>query len=114
MSSLWWLDKVAEIEKETLDELTTQIEAWGFHKGILPEPQAIKQFDKTMEEVNELQDAIITNDREEVKDAIGDIVVTLIMQTKAWDLTLVECVQQAYNVISKRTGKMVDGIFVKD
>jgi NTP pyrophosphatase (non-canonical NTP hydrolase) len=107
-----WLDKKNEVI--SLDTLTGQIDKWGYDKGILPNPKPKKQFDKTMEEVGELQDAIITNDREEVKDAIGDIVVTLIMQTHAWDLTLVECVEQAYNVISKRTGKMVDGIFVKD
>lgn len=28
--------------------------------------------------------------------------------------TLEECLQVAYDVISKRTGKMVDGVFVKD
>ena len=67
-----------------------------------------------MEEVGELQDGIIKGDREEVKDAIGDVVVTLIMQTKAWDLTLIECVQQAYDVISKRKGEMIDGLFVKE
>jgi hypothetical protein len=29
-------------------------------------------------------------------------------------LTLEECLESAYNVISKRTGKMIDGQFVKD
>ena len=29
-------------------------------------------------------------------------------------LNLIECLESAYNVISKRTGKMVDGTFVKD
>ena len=47
-------------------------------------------------------------------DAIGDIFVTLVMQTQAWNCTMAECVEGAYNVISKRTGKMVDGVFVKD
>jgi NTP pyrophosphatase (non-canonical NTP hydrolase) len=72
------------------------------------------QYYKTCEEVAELDDAILTDNREEAIDAIGDIVVTLIMQTHAWDVTLEECVQQAYDVISKRTGKMVNGQFVKD
>ena len=30
------------------------------------------------------------------------------------DTPLLACVQQAYDVIAKRTGKMVDGVFVKD
>ncbi|MFK8242836.1 MULTISPECIES: hypothetical protein [unclassified Facklamia] len=30
------------------------------------------------------------------------------------DLNLKECLQSAYDVISKRTGKTVDGVFIKD
>jgi hypothetical protein len=83
-------------------------------KGILPNPDKMAQYYKTCEEVAELDDAILTDNREEAIDAIGDIVVTLIMQCSAWDTTLEECAQQAYDVISKRTGKMVNGQFVKD
>jgi hypothetical protein len=36
------------------------------------------------------------------------------MQAEAWNLTMDECVQAAYDVIKRRTGKMVDGKFVKD
>ena len=98
----------------TMDELTTAIEKWGFDKGILPNANPIAQWKKTSEEVNELYEGIKKEDLEEIKDAIGDVFVTLIMQTKAWNLSMAECVQSAYDVISKRTGKMVDGQFVKD
>lgn len=101
-------------EYRSMEELEQLIVEWGFNKGILPNPIKGAQFQKTLEEVNELGDAIQGDDREEAKDAIGDIVVTLIMQTRAWDLCLSECVEQAYNIISKRTGKMVGGQFVKD
>lgn len=94
--------------------LTTFIEAWGEDKGILPNPKAEKQFYKTQEEVDELYAGIRKGDREEVKDAIGDIYVTLVMQCGAWDLDMAECIDHAYNTISRRTGKMVDGVFVKD
>jgi len=90
------------------------IEQWGEEKGILPNPNPLAQWRKTLEEVEELKDAIKAEDREAAKDAIGDILVTLVMQTKAWNLTLTECMEQAYDEISKRTGKMVDGQFVKD
>ncbi len=98
----------------TIDELTKAIEAWGKGKGILPNPNPIAQFNKTQEEVNELLEGIKKEDLDEIKDAIGDIFVTLVMQTKAWNLSMSECVQSAYDVIKKRTGKMVDGQFVKD
>lgn len=95
-------------------KLVDNIKQWGKDKGILPYPNKLKQYSKTQEESNELLVAIAEEDREQAKDAIGDIVVTLIMQCEAWDLELEECVEHAYGVISKRKGKMVNGIFVKD
>lgn len=97
-----------------MNKLIADIEQWGLDKGILPNPDKMAQYYKTCEEVAELDDAILSDNREEAIDAIGDIVVTLIMQCSAWDTTLEECIQQAYDVISKRTGKMVNGQFVKD
>jgi len=47
-------------------------------------------------------------------DAIGDITVTLIIQAEMQGLDFQDCLQAAYDVISKRTGKMIDGQFVKD
>jgi DNA-binding protein len=40
--------------------------------------------------------------------------VTLIIQAKMQNVSLEYCLKSAYNVISKRTGKMVNGQFVKD
>jgi NTP pyrophosphatase (non-canonical NTP hydrolase) len=97
-----------------LEELETAILEWGAMKGILPDPVPGAQWSKTQEEVDELYDAIREEDREEAMDAIGDIFVTLVMQTQAWDCTMEDCVQKAYDTISKRTGKMVNGVFVKD
>ena len=45
---------------------------------------------------------------------MGDIMVTLIIQAKMQNVSLEYCLKSAYNVISKRTGKMVNGQFVKD
>jgi NTP pyrophosphatase (non-canonical NTP hydrolase) len=94
--------------------LIGQVQEWGEDKGILPNPDPMAQWSKTDEEVLELREAIIDNNREEVIDAIGDIIVTLIMQCEAWDTNVTECLEQAYSTIRKRTGKMVDGVFVKD
>ena len=38
----------------------------------------------------------------------------LINTAKSYNLTIEECLQQAINEISKRTGKFVNGVFVKD
>ena len=98
----------------SLDALDEQILDWGVQKGILPHAEPLAQLDKTKEEVGELELAIYEHDIDEVKDAISDIYVTITMQAEAWGLTMEQCVQAAYDVIKHRTGKMVDGKFVKD
>jgi NTP pyrophosphatase (non-canonical NTP hydrolase) len=106
-------------EFEITESLENKVVDWGYSKGILTDAapdtfRRTKQLVKTEEEVKELADAITSNNKEEAIDAIGDILVTLIMQTRLWNTNLYECLDQAYEVISKRTGRMVDGIFVKD
>jgi len=95
-------------------ELECVIEEWAAEKGILEKATPMAQALKTLEECTELCTAINKNDRLEIIDAIGDIMVTLIIQAKMQGLSLEECLESAYNVISKRTGKMVDGQFVKN
>lgn len=95
-------------------ELEVCVEQWAEEKGILAKATPMKQAMKTQEELTELCNAILDNDRDEIKDAIGDIVVTLIIQAKMQGMTVEECLNAAYDVISKRTGKMVNGQFVKD
>lgn len=95
-------------------ELESLVIAWATQKGIFEGGTPTAQCHKTIEEVQELHDAIVDNNREEVIDALGDILVTIIIQAEMQGLSLVECLESAYNVISKRTGKMVDGQFVKD
>jgi NTP pyrophosphatase (non-canonical NTP hydrolase) len=95
-------------------ELECAIEVWAEEKGILAQATPIKQAMKTQEELTELCNAILSDDKEEIKDAIGDIVVTLIIQAKMQGLTIEECLNTAYDVISKRTGQMINGQFIKD
>ena len=58
--------------------------------------------------------ALATDNKLEIKDAIGDMTVVLIILADLCGLSHSDCLESAYNVISKRTGKMVDGVFVKD
>jgi len=88
--------------------------AWAKEKGILDKATKEAQMLKTVEEVGELSNALGKNDIEEIKDAIGDITITLIIQAELCGLDFDECVDSAYRVIAKRTGNMINGIFVKD
>ena len=42
------------------------------------------------------------------------MVVVLTSIAKFEDMFIEDCIKSAYNVIAKRTGKMVNGTFVKD
>ena len=95
-------------------ELECAVELWAEEKEIFDKATPMSQALKTLEETTELCTAINKNDRPEIIDAMGDIMVTLIIQAHMQDISLEQCLESAYNVISKRTGKMVNGQFVKD
>ena len=96
------------------NQLEALVIEWAKNKGILEKATTAAQANKTMEECQELIDAIQDDNREEIADALGDILVTIIIQAKMQNMSLVECLEGAYNIIAKRTGKMVNGQFVKD
>ena len=73
-----------------------------------------KQMLKVMEEVGEVASALAKDNKNELIDGIGDVMVTLIILAEQNGLTLNECLQTAYQQIANRTGKTVNGIFIKD
>lgn len=115
--------------ENNLEQLEQLVINWADEKGILAKATPLTQFSKTKEEVEELAHALnvkargfkefinkkgmTVNADSEIEDAIGDIVVTLIIQAKMQGLTLQQCLQSAYDVISKRSGEMRNGKFVK-
>jgi NTP pyrophosphatase (non-canonical NTP hydrolase) len=87
---------------------------WGEARGIVQNSTPAAQAIKTQEELDELIDAIRNNDREAIKDAYGDILVTLVMGCACADLDLVDCFKGAYEQIKDRKGYLTkEGIFVK-
>jgi len=96
------------------NELQTLVLEWAKSKDLLKPENALKQFAKFISEAGELGDAIIKHDLEEQIDALGDVQVTIILLAAqlGWDYD--ECLESAYNVIKGRTGKTVNGTFIKD
>ena len=90
------------------------IRDWAEDKGIYESGDPKTQYIKLMEEAGEVGRAILKEDLPEIKDGIGDMVVVLTNLAELCGLTIEECVESAYDVISKRTGKMKNGTFVKD
>lgn len=90
------------------------IRDWAKEKGIYKKGDIKTQYVKLQEEAGELAKAIINNDEEEIIDAIGDCVVVLTSIAYFNNITIEECINSAYNIISKRKGKMINGTFKKD
>ena len=96
------------------DDRFQKIRDWAGERGLYTKGDTKTQFCKLMEEAGELGRAVLKNDNEEFVDAIGDMVVVLTNMAHLGGTTIEECIDSAYKVISKRTGKMVNGTFVKD
>ncbi len=70
--------------------------------GAHPDPQV--QTQRMLQEAIEVHDAVTNNDREEIMDACGDTVVTLVNLCKLYDFTLEEALEAAFSVIKYRKG----------
>lgn len=128
---------IEEMNKEmNFEELRENVEEWANDKDLLHEENADKQFMKFIEEVFEFKtemDILVRyrnyyreNPQKKIPKAeheritkkaeleLGDVVVTLIVLSNQLDIDIVECLEMAYEKISKRKGVTKDGIFIKE
>lgn len=126
------------------EELSVQVLKWGHEKGILgPEGKGtIKgQVKKFGEESNELIESVgwdmgyadamaVAGEYQDqtykkaspwgivaspfTKDAVGDVLVTVILLCEMYGIKPEECLQLAYDEIAARTGVMKDGVFCRN
>jgi len=90
------------------------IREWASTRGLYENGDAKTQALKLVEEVGETCRAILKEDHKEVVDGIGDCVVVLTNLAELMNTNIETCIDVAYNEISTRTGKMVNGTFKKD
>lgn len=89
------------------------IRQWATDRGIYKSGDSKTQYTKLCEESGELARAILKKDKEELTDAIGDMVVVLTNLAALEGLKIEDCVTSAYDVIKSRQGSMFNGTFVK-
>ena len=91
-----------------------EILEWAEPKGLLNPQLAPQQFMKLSEEIGELANAILKGNKIEQIDALGDIkvVITILAEQLGFDID--ECEEIAYQEIKNRTGKTINGTFIKD
>lgn len=89
------------------------IRSWAAERGIYDNGNSHTQYVKLMEEAGELAQALLKNDKPEIQDAIGDMVVVLTNLAYQENFQIEDCIDSAYAEIATRTGKMINGTFVK-
>ena len=95
-------------------KMIEQIRKWASDRDIIVMGDAKTQYIKLQEEAGELAQALLKDDQAEVIDAIGDIVVVLTNLASMRGVHIETCISSAYDVITKREGKMINGTFVKN
>ncbi len=90
------------------------IREWAKKRGITNKGDIKTQYIKLQEETGELAQAILQNNQADIIDAIGDAVVVLTNLATLAGVNIEHCINAAYGEISNRTGKMINGTFVKD
>lgn len=98
----------------TFEELHEAIIQWAENRNMISPKNTSRQYMKVSEELGEIAEGINKNNREQVEDSLGDILVTLIILSKDLDVDLLDCLRGAYDVIKDRTGKTINGVFVKE
>ena len=108
-------EKVKEnIEDDTkMNNLIKQVEQWSIDKG-LDKGNLDRQALKFYEEAGEIGAALSRNRMDDLKDGIGDTIVTLIILAQQHGMTIEECLQYAYDEIKGRKGKTINGTFIKE
>lgn len=100
--------------KHTFEELQQHVLDWADVRGLLAFGDAKTQLLKTMSELGELADNTAKGDHVAAIDDVGDVLVTLIIFCYLTDIDMLDALTHAFEVINKRTGKMINGTFIKD
>lgn len=96
------------------EKLINDVEFWAEERGLQMPENASKQMLKLQEEVGELTQAFLKGYSDKFTDSIGDIQVVLIILCMQQGVNYHKCLEDAYNVIKERKGKLVAGSYIKE
>ena len=104
-----WVNRLKEFDKPTTyEQIKPLVIEWAKEKNLT---DSDAQYIKVYEEIGELAKAILQDDLEEIKDAIGDIAVTLIIHSEQ---TGVVYDKGVYLVTRNFSGKQAFNLFIKN
>jgi NTP pyrophosphatase (non-canonical NTP hydrolase) len=96
-----------------IEELENKIVRWATDKGLSHSSNRDRQVLKMVEEVGEVCEAMNKNQPEKVCGEIGDVAFTLVILAHQYSLTLIECLEMAWDKVSKREGETIRGSYIK-
>ena len=95
-----------------MKDLINKVAQWHHDSNLIEGATDKDQYCKLIQEAGELSDSICKG--KDVKDDIGDMIVVLINIAERNNVTIEECLENAWDDIKDRKGRMIDGIFVKE
>lgn len=99
----------------TFAYLELAIIQWAEARKIIPNSKSYTQLLKCVEELGELASAEIKNEGDKIIDGVGDVIVTLIIYCALRDISIINCIDSAYQEIKNRKGILLEnGTFVKE
>ena len=96
-----------------ITELTRNIEGWATDRN-LHNADSKAQISKLTEEIGELASGVNKGNKDVIKDSIGDAYVVLTILAMQQKVDVRDCIDMAYQEIKERTGRIVNGIYVKE
>ncbi len=96
-----------------LNKLTKDIRKWAKERN-LDNADPFKQMLKLGEEYGELCEGLAKSKPRIVEDSIGDMYVVLTILALQLGIKVERCIEEAYDEIKDRKGKMINGVFVKE
>ena len=110
-----YMNNAVEHKMNTLNELEQLIIEWAKARKIIPNATTESQLLKAVSEMGELADAVNKRRRDEMIDAIGDVIVCLINMCALEGISINQCLQAAWEQIKDRKGTLLpNGVFVKE
>jgi NTP pyrophosphatase (non-canonical NTP hydrolase) len=95
-----------------MNNLIENVIQWHRDRNLINGSDDKSQVLKLLQELGELSDSVCKD--EDIQDDIGDMLVVMINICERNNVTLDDCLTTAYRDIEHRTGRMVDGVFVKE
>ena len=98
----------------TYQALEQLVIIWAKNRKIIGKATPGTQTLKASSEMGELCDAVIKGNITDIHMELGDVIVTLIILAEMYGADISECLELAYDKISKRKGEsLANGVFVK-